>query len=346
MMTLTKETANELVAIARKYQWANYKKASTQILTSFLPYIAIWIAMYFLKDVALWATLLLALPAAFFLVRIFIIQHDCGHQSFFWKRKYNDILWKISSYFTFMPYSYWAKSHSYHHQHSGMLFENRDIGDINTLTVEEYSKLSLWWKIWYRVFRNPIFMFGILPLRYIIIQIRLPLIFLKGWKKAKVSLLVHNIILTVFYFAIWFLLWWDVLLKIQLPIIIVFGTVAIWFFYLQHQHEFGYKQYKEKREYIAAAIQWSSYYKLPRLWHWLTGNIWYHHIHHLNAFVPSYAIAHCHRDNPVFEKYIQTLTFVSSLSCLWNHLRDEWQQRMVSFAYYRKHYRRNNIHSH
>jgi len=309
------------------------------MLTSFAPYVAIWIAMYLLKDIALWATLLLAIPAAFFLVRIFIIQHDCGHQSFFSKKKWNNIVGSISSLFSTLPYFYWAKSHHFHHQHNGLLREYRDIWDITTFTVEEYKNLSKFKKIKYKLFRNPLVMFGLGPTWYLVFYNRLPLIKLPWWTKVKRSLLYNNIAIFWLYAFLWYALWRDVLLKVQLPIVMTFATIAIRFFYLQHQHEFWYKQYKEKREYIAAAIQWSSYYKLPRIRHRLSGNIGYHHIHHLNAFVPSYALARCHHDNPIFNTYIQTLTFTQSLSCMWNHLRDESQQRMVSFAYYRRHYK-------
>jgi acyl-lipid omega-6 desaturase (Delta-12 desaturase) len=338
MKTLTKETALELVAITRKYQWTNMKKASLQLITSILPYIGLWIVMYLLMDSYYRISLILAVPAALFLLRIFVVQHDCGHQSFFKSKKLNDFWWRICSYLIFLPYSYWAKSHQFHHNHTWLLFELRDLWDIHTLTVDEYTKLSSRWKLKYRIWRNPISLFIVGPLYYFLIHIHLPTIALPGWSKARRNNIIHLLFLVLLYSILGYVLGRDVLWKVQLPIMFFFTWVSFWLFYVQHQHEETYKQWKDKWDQLVAAVKWSSYYKLPRVWHWLSWNIWYHHIHHLNSFVPSYALARCHNDNPMFEIYIKPLTIKDSLSCIWNHLWDESQQRMVSFAYVKKHY--------
>ncbi len=323
-----------LPAIVKAYQLPDTKKAIIQILNSFLPFVAIWIAMYLLVDVSFWATLALAFVNAFFLVRIFIIQHDCGHQSFMANRKANDIIGEICSILSFMPYRYWAKSHNFHHGHNGILWEHRDIGDINLLTVNEFKSLNRFKKIQYGLFRSAPVLFLIGPAWYLLIQNRFPLIRLKGWEHAHKALLKHNLILASFHIGLIWLLGYQAFLMVHLPILLFFAVIAVWFFYVQHQHETTYKEWKDKWEYIRAAVQGSTFYKLPKLIHWLTGNIGYHHIHHLNPLVPNYELARCHHENPIFEQVANKITFWQSLRCIFNKLWDEEQERMITFSEY------------
>ena len=325
-----------LPAIVKSYHLPDTQKAVIQILNSFLPFVGIWVAMYFLVDVSFWLVLPLAIVNAFFLVRIFIIQHDCGHQSFTASRKANNIIGAASSFLTFLPFRYWAKNHNYHHGHNGILGENRDLGDINTLTVEEFSELSRFGKIKYMIFRSAPVLFVLGPLFYIFYNNRFPIIRLKGWEVVNRSLLWNNILLLTIHSTLIFFLGWQAFLLVHFPILVAFGTIAIWFFYVQHQHETTYKQWKDKWDYILAAVQGSSYYKLPRLMHWLTGNIGYHHIHHLNPLVPNYQLARCHHENPVLDQVANKITFWQSLRCVFNKLWDEEQQRMISFREYFK----------
>jgi acyl-lipid omega-6 desaturase (Delta-12 desaturase) len=328
----------QLPLIVKAYQLPDNRRATWQAITSFAPFLGIWVAMYLLLNVSFWLTLGLAIINAFFMVRIFIIQHDCGHQSFTQSRRTNDILGQICSYITFIPYRYWAKSHNFHHGHNGILWEYRDIGDIDLLTVNEFKALSYWGKIKYMVYRSAPVMFFIGPIYYILIHNRLPLISIKGWEHAKKALLRHNLILVAIYVALIIFLGYKAFLLVQLPILVAFGVIAVWFFYVQHQHETTYKQWKERWEYIRAAVQGSSYYKLPKLLHWLTGNIGYHHIHHLNPLVPSYQLARCHHENPILDEVANKLTFWKSLKCIYHKLWDEDQQRMISFReYFRQH---------
>jgi acyl-lipid omega-6 desaturase (Delta-12 desaturase) len=330
---------SRLPGIVKAYQQPDHRKATIQMLNSFLPFIGIWVAMYLLLDVSVWITLGLAVVNAFFLVRIFIIQHDCGHQSFTASRRFNDAVGIICGIISFMPYRYWAKSHNFHHGHNGMLFEHRDIGDIRLLTVEEYKALSRWQRLNYRLFRSAPILFLLGPVYYLFIQNRLPLIRLKGWEHAHRALLKHNLALVGVYVVIVWLLGYKALLLVHVPILIAFSIIAIWFFYVQHQHETTYKEWKDRWDYIRAAIQGSTYYKLPGLVHWLTGNIGYHHIHHLNSLVPNYNLARCHKENPIFESVANAITFRQSLRCIFNKLWDEEQQRMISFREFAKKYR-------
>jgi len=267
-------------------------------------------------------------------VRIFIIQHDCGHQSFTTSRKANDIIGEICSLLSFMPYRYWAKSHNFHHGHNGILWEHRDIGDINLLTVNEFKSLSRLDKVRYLLFRSAPILFIIGPAWYLLVHSRFPLIKMKGWEHARRSLLKHNLLLLAVHVGIVLLLGYEAFVFVHLPILLFFAIIAVWFFYVQHQHETTYKQWKDKWDYIRAAVQGSTYYKLPKWMHWLTGNIGYHHIHHLNPLVPNYQLARCHNENPVLDVVANKITFWQSLRCVFNKLWDEEQERMISFREY------------
>lgn len=339
-LTLPPAVLQQLPNIVKAYQLPSPRKATIQILNSFLPFIGIWVAMYFLKDISLGLTFALAAVNAFFLVRIFIIQHDCGHQSFTASRKANDTIGLICSLVSFMPYKYWAKSHNFHHGHNGILWEHRDIGDINLLTVNEFKQLGFWKKLHYMIFRSAPVLFVIGPIWYILVHNRIPSIKMKGWEQARRALIRHNLLLVAVYVALLLALGYEALLLVHLPILVAFGIIAVWFFYVQHQHETTYKAWKDKWEYIRAAIQGSTYYKLPKWMHWLTGNIGYHHIHHLNPLVPNYELARCHNENPVFEQVANKITFWQSLKCVFNKLWDEEQQRMISF---REYFRRQKV---
>ncbi len=328
-----KEKANQVLHSLRKYQVPNTRKAIIQILNSFGPFFLIWALMYKLWDVSVLAVLGLAILNAFFLVRIFIIQHDCGHRSFLQSTFWRNATGYVCSLLSFIPYFYWAKSHHFHHGHNGML-EVRDIGDINTLTVEEYRALSPFKKVMYRVYRSPLVMFVIGPIYYIVIHNRLPLINLPDFKKEKIGLIVSNIILIGVIVTACVLLDWKKVLLTHGLVLGFFAVVAIWFFYIQHQHEEGYKHWKKNWDYMTAAIKGSSYYKLPKIMNWFTGNIAIHHIHHLNPSIPNYNLAKCVKENPWFDNYTTVITFWESLKMVNHRLWDEGTQRMISFKEY------------
>ncbi|XOD68375.1 MAG: fatty acid desaturase [Flavobacteriales bacterium AspAUS03] len=311
------------------------RRAYTQVINTFLPFLAIAVLMFFSYDYSWIFTLIFGIVNGLFLTRIFIIQHDCGHQSFTSSRKVNNTIGFICSLLTLIPFKYWARSHNYHHAHNAQL-DFRDIGDITILTVREYDNLSFFEKIQYRVYRSFPIMFFLGPLYYIFIHSRLPLIRMKGWKKEKRALWWNNLALLSFYILLEALIGYQKLLFIQLPSIITFAVVAIWVFYIQHQHDPNYKEWKSDWDFLIAAIKGSSYYKLSKLGHWFTGNIGYHHIHHLAPRIPFYYLAQCHRAHPIFEKYVTTLNFWSSFKCAFHKLWDEKNQKMISFKTYHK----------
>lgn len=325
-----KEKLKNWPELIKKYKKPDTKKAVIQIFNTFLPFLALWILMYFSLNWSIWITIALATVNGFFAVRIFIIQHDCGHQSFFKSQRWNDRIGFFCSFFTSIPYKYWAKVHSYHHGHTGQL-EHRNVGDINFLTVEEFRKLSPIRRLGYRIFRHPAFLFVVAPTIYLGISNRVPIFNFKGWGKTRRSQIINNIFIIGVYTGLAFLLGWKKFLFIQLGIIFFFGVIAFWFFYVQHQHEETYMRWNKNWDYLLASIKGASYYKLPRVFNWLTGSIGYHHIHHLSSRIPNYNLAQCAKDNPILQKYVHKLTFRDSLKTIVNKLYDEERKRMISF---------------
>ncbi|MBL7819623.1 MAG: fatty acid desaturase [Saprospiraceae bacterium] len=325
----------EALKTLKPYQKTDNLKAFIQILNSIGPFFAVWIAIYFLWDYSVLAACLLALLNALFLVRIFIIQHDCGHNTFVESSRWRKIIGYSCSMLSSVPYSYWAKSHHFHHMNNGML-EVRDIGDINTLTVAEYSKLGKFERFKYRLYRTPLVMFILGPIYYIFIHNRLPLVNLEEFKKAKPGLYLNNIIYAAVFIALCFILDWKRFITMHLIILSSFAIIAIWFFYVQHQHEHGYKHWRNKWEFMYAAIKGSTYYKLPAIFNWFTGNIAIHHIHHLNPAIPNYNLKKCVDAVPWFHKYTTELNFIQSLKLATHKLWDENTERMITFReYYR-----------
>jgi len=329
--------------LIKDYQQPCTKRATLQIVNTFLPFLGLWVLMYLSLSWSIWITIGLGIVNAFFLARIFIIQHDCGHQSFLKSKKLNNLIGVFSSFFTSIPYKYWAKVHAFHHGHTGQL-EHRDIGDIDFLTVEEYRNKSKWGKLKYRIFRNPIVLFLFAPVIYVVLTNRLPMYSFKGLKKVKRSQLVNNLLILGLYGVLAFLLGWKKFLFVHLFIIVGFSIIAFWFFYVQHQHEEAYKQWRENWNFLVAAIKGSTYYKLPRVFNWLTGNIGFHHIHHLSPRIPNYHLPRCARENPIFQKYVTTINFRESLKCMFHKLWDEETERMITFKeYYQRERQRERV---
>lgn len=305
------------------------------MVNTFLPFIALWILIYFTVKYSILLSIPLFIINAFFMVRIFIIQHDCGHHSFLQSKKLNNIIGTICSVFSFIPYRYWSKVHNFHHGHTGQL-EVRDIGDIPTMTLNEYINASWISKLKYRIFRLPIVTFVIAPIYYFLISCRYPTFNFDKWSKYMIMVIKDNFWITLSYLVVGTLVGWPMFLLIQLTLVTLFGIVAFWFFYVQHQHEFSYKQWKYNWDFLLSAIRGSSYYKLPRLLHWLTGNIGYHHIHHLSSIIPNYNLPKCFKEQPILTKYVTQVKFWQSLKMMGYKLWDEEQEKMISFAEYRK----------
>ncbi|HMP29145.1 MAG TPA: fatty acid desaturase [Saprospiraceae bacterium] len=328
-----KEKVTLALKTLRNFSKPDHKKAIVQMITSFVPFLALWVLMYFTWDYSKIGFYLLAFLNAFFLVRIFIIQHDCGHQSYVKSKFWRDTIGVVCSLFSTIPYHYWAKSHDFHHGHNGML-DHRDIGDIDTLTVAEYDALPKFKQFLYRIYRSFPVMFILGPIYYILIHNRLPLITLPQFKKERIRLYLSNALIVGVVIGVSLLLDWKKVVITHLSIVCLFSIIAIWFFYVQHQHEEGYKHWKNKWEYLYAAVKGSTFYKLPKFMHWFTGNIGYHHIHHLNPAIPSYKLPDSIASIPWFHKFTTEVTFLESLKLASHKLWDEQSERMITFKEY------------
>lgn len=325
-----KEKLKNWKQVIQQYQVPNTKKAVLQIINTFLPYVGLWTLMYFSLNWSIFITMALGVINVWFLVRIFIIQHDCGHQSFLKSSKLNNTVGILCSLVTTIPYKYWAKVHNHHHGHTGQL-EERNIGDINFITVKEYRDRNKWGRFKYRLFRHPIVLFVVAPFWYCVFSNRFPGFNLKGWNKVRRTLVYNNLIIAVAYTGLALLLGWQKFLLIQLFLVFGFFCIAFWFFYVQHQHEESYMRWRKNWDFLLASIRGASYYKLPKVFQFLTGNIGLHHIHHLSSRIPNYNLEKCLKENPLFTKYANTLSFWDSLKTVTLKLYDEERERMISF---------------
>ena len=319
----------EWKAMVAKFQRPSISRATWQIINSVIPYAAIWWLMgwNYLSGGPYWASLLLAVLNGLFVVRIFIIFHDCGHGSFFKSKKLNDITGFITGVLTFTPYFHWRWEHSLHHASCGDL-ERRGVGDIWTMTVKEYLSASPWKKFVYRISRNPVILFLVAPVFLFMIYQRFPN--RKAISREKWSVYWMN--LAIFALAA-LLIWtvgWKGWLLIQVPITMSAGAFGVWMFYVQHQYEDVYWEHHEEWDYTEAALHGSSFYKLPRILQWFTGNIGFHHIHHLSPRIPNYNLEACHNSHEIF-KSVKPITMFSSLRTMRLRLWDEENRRLIGY---------------
>jgi omega-6 fatty acid desaturase (delta-12 desaturase) len=309
------------------FEQSNTKSSVRQLLNTFPPFFLLWIAAYMSLSVSYWLTLLFAILASGFVIRIFIVFHDCCHQSFFKSRKANEILGTIAGVITLVPYHQWKHSHAMHHATSSNL-DKRGIGDMWLYTVEEYVAASPWKRLAYRLYRSPFVMFGIGPIATFLVQYRFNV---KGAKRSeRINTWVTNLSILALYGLLSWVLGWQNFLIIQVPIFWVSGALGIWLFYVQHQFEDSYFENEEEWSYVKAAVDGSSYYKLPKLLQWITGNIGFHHVHHLSPRVPNYHLEEAHNAVPPLQQ-ATTITLATSLKALRFRLWDEDNKAFVSF---------------
>ncbi len=329
METIQKINPAEWKNLVIKYQSSHTWKSIWQLSNSILPFIAIWYAMYLSLEVSYWLTLLLAFPAAGFQVRIFIIQHDCGHGSFFNSKKANNWTGILCSFITWTPYFYWRKGHGIHHANAGNL-ENRGIGDVYTLTVNEYLQRTKWGKLKYRMYRHPLFLFFFIPAIIFVLWYRFPTSRNKVFKKVQSNVYWTDLVIILIVGTLIWFVGLEAYLMVQLPIVFFAASAGNWLFYVQHQFENTYWADKNNWDFSLAAMQGSSYYKLPKIIQWFTGNIGFHHIHHLSPVIPNYLLEKCYKNNPVFQEAV-TLNLRSSLKSMYLHLWDEDQKKLIGF---------------
>lgn len=320
--------------IVKQYQAPTIPKSIWQIINSYIPYFIIWTLMVYSLRVSYWLTLPMALLAAGFLVRIFIIQHDCGHQSFFKSRKANNILGNISGVLTFTPYHHWRNHHARHHANSGDL-DFRGIGDVDTLTVDEYLALDWRGRLKYRIFRSPFLLFFITPSMLFLFAHRIPYKTNKAEKRARASVWWTDAGILAAFLVLGFFIGYKEVLMIQLPVTMMSASMGVYLFYVQHQFEDTYWRHHQEWEYEHAALEGSSYFQLPKVLQWFTGNIGYHHVHHLSPLIPNYLLEEAHEENEIFHK-VETLTIGKSIRSSFLHLWDEQADRLISFRELRK----------
>jgi len=320
------------IEVVGKYNKPDVRLSIWQIINSLGPYILLWVAMYYSLSISYLLTLGLAFLAAGFLVRMFIIFHDCGHGSFFRSKKANRIVGTILGSLVFTPYDYWHHEHAIHHRTVGNL-DKRGSGDVKTLTVEEYEQLPAGKRLYYRIYRNPIILFVIAPFILFVIWFRFPR---KRIGKSELrSIYVTDLIILAFCVPLILLMGWKAFLLIQLPIIYLATSAGVWLFYVQHQYEDVIWKRQEDWDYKTMALEGSSFMKFPRLLQWFSGNIGYHHIHHLSPKIPNYNLEKCHRENQMFQD-IKPVTFVPSLRTLSLRLWHEKAGRLISFRQLKK----------
>ncbi|TWJ42420.1 Fatty acid desaturase [Bacillus paralicheniformis] len=303
------------------------KNSLIQLFNTFIPFFGLWFLAYLSLDVSYLLTLGITVIAAGFLTRIFIIFHDCCHLSFFKQKRLNHILGFLTGVLTLFPYLQWQHSHSIHHATSSNL-DKRGTGDIWLLTVNEYKAAPLRTKIAYRLYRNPFIMFILGPIYVFLITNRFNK---KGARrKERVNTYLTNLAIAALAAVCCLIFGWQPFLLVQGPIFLISGSIGVWLFYVQHTFEDSYFEADENWSYVQAAVEGSSFYKLPKLLQWLTGNIGYHHVHHLSPKVPNYKLEIAHEQHEPL-KNVPTITLKTSLQSLAFRLWDEEKKQFVTF---------------
>jgi omega-6 fatty acid desaturase (delta-12 desaturase) len=308
----------------------SHSRSFVELAITFVPLALLWAAAWFVYSLGFWwVSLLIAIPAAGFLVRLFMIQHDCGHGAFFRHQTLNDWVGRVLGVVTMTPYDFWRRTHAVHHATSGNL-DRRGMGDIDTLTVREYFALSRWGRFRYRLYRHPGVMFGIGPTYLFLLQHRLPMGLIRGGWQPWVSTQATNAAMVLIAAGLIWLIGVKAFFLVHLPIMMLAATIGVWLFYVQHQFETT--SWSENADWVRhdAALHGSSHYDLPLLLRWFSANIGIHHVHHLCARIPYYRLPRVMRDHPELRN-IGRITLLQSFRCVPLALWDEPQQRLVSF---------------
>ncbi len=322
--------------IVAAYSRPDLPRSVWQLVNTLIPFFVLFYLSLRSVDISLWLTLPLTLLTAGFMVRAFIIFHDCGHGSFFKSQRANDWTGIVTGILAFTPYHRWKHEHAIHHATSGDL-DRRGVGDVYTMTVDEYLA-SAWWKqVGYRVMRNPLALLLIGPLIVFVITERIPP---RKGKREIASVWWTNLALALIVALMGTAFGWKNYLITQL-LVLFFGTnVGVWLFYVQHNYEGVYWERHSQWDYFTASLQGSSFYKLPALLQWFTGNIGFHHIHHLGSKIPNYNLPKAYQENPIFD--VQPLTLLSSLKCLKWRLYDEANRKLAGWEVL-KQYRQKSV---
>ncbi len=313
--------------ITLKYSKSNLRKSIWQMVNSVVPYIFTWYLLYRSLEYPYWVTLLLSVLAAGFLIRIFIIFHDCGHKAFFKSLKANNIVGKIMGILAFTPFNKWHGQHWVHHATSANL-DKRGIGDVWTMTLDEYMQSTRWQKFVYRAFRNPFIMFILGPVFVVFLTNRITN--MKMTRQEKLNVYLTNTVILLMAAVLSSIMGLKAFLLIQIPVILIAHSIGFWLFYIQHQYDEVLWVRNNKWEFKNAALFGSSFLKLSPVLQWFTGNIGFHHVHHLSPKIPNYNLSKCHYENAIFSD-IQPIKILSTFRALSLNLWDEANMRMISF---------------
>lgn len=309
-------------------------RGALQLVDTGVPFVVLMAAMLYAFSYEIWLGLVLIVPTAALLVRLFMIQHDCGHQAFFRSRWANDLIGRTLGILTLTPYTFWLRAHAAHHATAGNL-NRRGVGDIDTLTVREYLSRSSWGRLMYRMYRHPAVLFGIGPAYQFLIRHRIPTGHpVREWK-SWFSILGTNVALALITLTMAMTVGLRPFLIAYLPVVLLSAQTGVWLFYLQHQFEDTYWETETAWDFQTAALEGCSFYDLPGFLHWVTGHIGFHHIHHLSSKVPNYRLRDCFRANPELWK-AKRLTLLDSLKCPGLALWDEESRKLVSFRHVRR----------
>lgn len=324
----TKSDFGRLLAPYRRPDW---RKSLGQVVVSVVLFLGCWTAAYQCLQLSYWLTLLWALPTAGLTVRIFCIMHDCSHGSFFRSRRVADAVGSLLGLFCCTPYGHWRRLHATHHATSGNLERRGEGGDIRVMTVREYQQARPLVRWIYRLYRNPIVLFGIGPTVFFLIEQRFTFGVPADWKSQRAAIHGTNLSLLVIIMA---LCWWlgaAAFVAVQLPITMIATSAGVWLFYVQHNYQYAYWKHDSDWSFVDAALLGSSYCRLPRILEWTTASIGLHHIHHLDSKIPNYHLRTCLEENVEFQRAPE-MTLLQTLACAQLKLWDEDGQRMVRFA--------------
>jgi acyl-lipid omega-6 desaturase (Delta-12 desaturase) len=322
----------DIHALARslaRYRDPSHVRSVVELLITVAPFAGLWSLMWLLLDVGYGFYLLLAVPTAGFLVRLFMIQHDCGHGSLFRHRLMNDWLGRVIGVLTLTPYDFWRRTHAAHHATSGNL-DRRGMGDIDTLTVNEYLSRSRWGRFQYRMYRHPLVMFGLGPAYLFFLQQRLPIGLMRAGWGPWVSTMATNVAILLAAGVTIRVVGLGPFLLIHLPVTLIGASLGVWLFYVQHQFEHTFWSRGNDWNLQEAALYGSSHYDLPSIVRWFTANIGLHHIHHLCSRIPFYRLPLALRQHPDLAD-VRRLTVGQSLACVRRVLWDEMSGRLITF---------------
>jgi acyl-lipid omega-6 desaturase (Delta-12 desaturase) len=321
--------AKRWARILARYCDPDPKRSVFELLVTAVPFALLWASALLLVERGLWSGLALTVPAAAFLVRLFMIQHDCGHGSFFRRRGANDAVGRLIGVVTLAPYDYWRRTHAVHHATTGNL-DRRGTGDVILLTVAEYRALPRWRRVGYRLARHPVVLLGLGPVYLFVLKYRLPVGLMKKGKGPWISTMATNLAIAALVVGIGAAVGFGTFLLVQLPITLLAGTMGVWLFYVQHQFEDAYWEREGEWSFHAGALLGSTHYELPPVLRWLTANIGIHHVHHLASRIPSYRLRETLADHPEL-RAVGRMGLRESLRCFGLALWDDEGKRLVGF---------------